>query len=105
MVICVVLITHCTNQAMGTRNNPQRISENTPPVVSSLRPGIWPRLIRLVTKGFSNRFLPLTPSHLGLQAPLAGATDRVQQSDVLLAPHQFFDRARSRRVIGVKEPF
>src|SRR2546423_5857274 len=49
--------------------------------------------------------LALTPSHLGLQAPLTGATDRVQQSDVLLAPHQLFDRARSGRGIGMKEPF
>ena len=37
--------------------NPQRIPANTPPVFPSLRPRIWPHLLRLVTKAMSDRLL------------------------------------------------
>jgi len=43
--------------SFSARKNPQRISVNTLPVFPSLRPCIWPWLLRLVTKAMSDRFL------------------------------------------------
>src|SRR4029078_4417002 len=43
--------------SFSTRKNAQRIPANTPPVFSGLRPSIWSRLTRLVTKAMSDRFL------------------------------------------------
>src|SRR6266850_3695168 len=41
----------------SARKNPQCIPANTPPVFPGLRPRIWPRLLRLVTKAMSDRLL------------------------------------------------
>ena len=45
--------------SFSSRKNPQRIPANTPPVFPGLRPRICPRLIRLVTKAMSDRFLAI----------------------------------------------
>jgi hypothetical protein len=43
--------------SFSARENPQCIPANTPPVFPSLRPRIWPHLLRLVTKAMSDRLL------------------------------------------------
>jgi len=46
--------------SFSARKNPQRIPANTPPVFPSLRPCIWPHLLRLVTKVMPDRLLPVS---------------------------------------------
>ena len=52
--------------SFSAHKNPQRIRipANTPPVFSSLRPGICPRLLRLATKDYSDGLLRKRPSYL-----------------------------------------
>jgi hypothetical protein len=64
--------------SFSARKNPQCISANTLPVFSGLRPCIWPRFLRLVTKAMSDRLLAVEKndggslSHYPFKRGLAG---------------------------------
>ena len=64
--------------SFSARKNPQCIPANTLPVFSGLRPCIWPRLLRLVTKAMSDRLLAVEKndggslSHYPFKRGLAG---------------------------------
>ena len=59
--------------------NPQCIPVNRPQVFQGLRPRIWPRLLRLVTKAISERLLDLKLTHEGITADVCGNPLQVQQ--------------------------
>ena len=54
---CTVANDPQSSTSFSARNNPQCIPVNTLPVFLGLRPRIWPRLLRLVTKAISDRLL------------------------------------------------
>ena len=56
--------------SFSVRKNPQCIPANTLPVFSGLRPFIWPRLLRLVTKAMSDRLLAVEKNGGGQPQPL-----------------------------------
>ena len=71
-----------SSAVFSARKSPQRISENTPPAFPSLRPCIWPRLLRLATKGFSDRLL----TRAGLLARGSSYYSRLPGPPTLILP-------------------